>query len=54
MIRRFRPEAEKEVRLRGLKGARAPGFTLKNLAGKEETLAAYRGKIILLNFFANW
>jgi len=27
---------------------------LKDLSGKEQTLAAYRGKIVLLNFFASW
>jgi len=53
-INRSRPEAEKEVRRRGLMGAPAPDFALKDLAGKKHTLVAYRGKIILLNFFANW
>ena len=27
---------------------------LKDLSGKEQTLAAYRGKLVLLNFFASW
>jgi hypothetical protein len=47
-------QIEKEGRLSGLKGAPAPPFALKSLAGAEKTLAAYRGKIIVLNFFANW
>jgi thiol-disulfide isomerase/thioredoxin len=32
----------------------APEFQLKDLAGKELTLEAYRGKVILLNFWATW
>ena len=33
----------------------APGeFRLTDLEGKEQTLGAYRGKLILLNFFASW
>jgi len=27
---------------------------LKDLSGKEQTVAAYRGKLVLLNFFASW
>jgi cytochrome c biogenesis protein CcmG, thiol:disulfide interchange protein DsbE len=32
----------------------APGFQLKDLGGKELTLEGYRGKVILLNFWATW
>ena len=32
----------------------APDFELKELAGKELTLEASRGKVILLNFWATW
>jgi thiol-disulfide isomerase/thioredoxin len=32
----------------------APQFKVKDLAGKELTLEAYRGKVILLNFWATW
>ena len=32
----------------------APAFQLKDLGGKELTLEAYRGKVILLNFWATW
>jgi thiol-disulfide isomerase/thioredoxin len=32
----------------------APDFKLKELAGKELTLEAFRGKVILLNFWATW
>jgi hypothetical protein len=47
-------QIDKEGRLASLKGAPAPSFALKSLAGPEKTLGAYRGKIIVLNFFANW
>jgi len=33
---------------------RAPDFTLMTLDGKEVTLAQFRGKVVLLNFWATW
>ena len=47
-------QIDREGRLPGLKGSAAPEFALKTLAGKEQTLAAYRGKIVVLSFFASW
>lgn len=35
-------------------GKPAPDFKLKNLQGEEVSLADYKGKIILLNFWATW
>ena len=32
----------------------APDFTLKNLKGEEVELSNYRGKTVLLNFWASW
>jgi thiol-disulfide isomerase/thioredoxin len=32
----------------------APDFTLKNLQGEEVSLSDYRGKIVLINFWATW
>jgi thiol-disulfide isomerase/thioredoxin len=32
----------------------APDFKLKELTGKELTLEAFRGKVVLLNFWATW
>ncbi len=35
-------------------GELAPDFTLKNLAGEDVTLSDYRGKIVMINFWATW
>lgn len=35
-------------------GEEAPNFTLENLAAEEISLQDYRGKIVLLNFWATW
>jgi peroxiredoxin len=35
-------------------GERVPDFTTVNVNGKTVRLSAYRGKVVLLNFFANW
>lgn len=32
----------------------APDFTLKDLGGKKVTLSEYRGKVVLLEFWATW
>jgi thiol-disulfide isomerase/thioredoxin len=37
-----------------LKGKPAPGFTLTDLNGKKVSLADYKGKAVLLNFWATW
>lgn len=37
-----------------LVGNPAPELRLKDLEGKERTLAEFRGKIVILNFFASW
>jgi hypothetical protein len=36
------------------KNAPAPAVVLPDLAGQEQTLGAYRGRILLVNFFASW
>jgi tetratricopeptide (TPR) repeat protein len=49
------PDKAAEWRRRSrLEGNPAPAIALKSLAGEEQTLGAYRGKIVLLNFFASW
>ncbi|NMA49510.1 MAG: TlpA family protein disulfide reductase [Tissierellia bacterium] len=35
-------------------GELAPDFTLKNLEGEEVSLSDYRGKIVMINFWATW
>ncbi|MGH3002697.1 MAG: TlpA family protein disulfide reductase [Gaiellaceae bacterium] len=35
-------------------GQRAPGFTLKTPQGRQISLASFRGKAVLLEFFATW
>ncbi len=35
-------------------GKRAPGFRVRTLAGQTRTLASYRGRVLILNFWATW
>jgi cytochrome c-type biogenesis protein len=35
-------------------GIPAPDFTLKDLSGKDVSLADYKGKVVLVNFWATW
>jgi len=37
-----------------LKGKPAPAFALEDLSGKKVTLASYKGKAVLINFWATW
>ncbi len=37
-----------------LLGKQAPSFTLQDLTGKQISLADYRGKALLINFWATW
>lgn len=37
-----------------LMGKPAPAFTLQDLSGKKVSLASYKGKAVLLNFWATW
>jgi len=36
------------------KGSEAPDFALSDLQGNEVALSSFRGKVVLLNFFATW
>src|SRR5262245_33464628 len=35
-------------------GDEAPAFSLKSLDGKEAKLADFKGKVVLINWFATW
>ena len=37
-----------------LKGKPAPAFTLEDLNGKKVSLSSYKGKAVLINFWATW
>jgi cytochrome c biogenesis protein CcmG/thiol:disulfide interchange protein DsbE len=37
-----------------LKGKPAPGFVLEDLSGKKVSLGSYKGKAVLINFWATW
>lgn len=37
-----------------LKGKLAPAFSLEDLSGKKVSLASYKGKAVLINFWATW
>lgn len=45
---------EKPVTAEIAVGKLAPDFTLKNLSGDDVSLSDYKGKIVLLNFWATW
>jgi hypothetical protein len=49
-----RSYAQRQARLQAMNGRPAPPFRLTDLGGAEQSLGAYRGKLILLNFFASW
>ncbi|MED3911647.1 redoxin domain-containing protein [Peribacillus simplex] len=48
-------ENDEKDALGGLKiGAKAPNFSLKTLGGKQVELSDYKGKKVMLNFWATW
>lgn len=40
--------------MKDVTGETAPGFTLQDLRGQTHSLAQYKGKVVLLNFWATW
>jgi len=53
-VKKFAAAAAARPSLAGLVGKPAPKFAVKTLAGKSVKLESYRGKVVLLNFFASW
>ena len=43
-----------EQKVSGHQGATAPDFELTDFAGHKQTLSQYRGKPVVLNFWASW
>lgn len=37
-----------------IEGQEVPGFTLRDARGQEHSLVDYRGRVVLLNFWATW
>jgi thiol-disulfide isomerase/thioredoxin len=48
------PGGDAPVYVSPLNGKSAPAFALKDLSGKKVTLESYRGKAVLVNFWATW
>lgn len=48
------PAADRQTLTPAQQPAPAPGFALPDLDGKPHTLADYRGKVVVLNFWATW
>lgn len=49
-----RQEAAKKIRAGLVKGAAFPDFDEKDLAGKPLSIAGYKGKVVLVDFWATW
>ena len=48
------PKVELRVELRPWPGGPTPALKLADLDGRTRTLADYRGKVVILNFWATW
>lgn len=45
---------EGTLKLNEMEKSGVPDFTLKDLAGNDVTLSAYKGKVVIVNFWASW
>lgn len=54
MIVSFATAAVAPWEIEEIMGKESPNFTLKDLSGNEVSLSSYRGKVILINFWATW
>ena len=48
------PASGEAVYVSPLQGKMAPAFALQDLTGKKVSLASYKGKAVLINFWATW
>lgn len=48
------PACKRDEESRPVPGNKAPQFTLKDTEGKNVSLASFKGKIVLLDFWATW
>lgn len=46
--------AQSASKMQDVKGETAPDFTLQDLKGRTHSLSQYKGKVVLLNFWATW
>jgi thiol-disulfide isomerase/thioredoxin len=49
-----RPQPKEDVIAAGEIGSRLPGFSVKDLRGREISSADLRGKVVLIDFWATW
>jgi len=54
IVQGIRQRLEQEEQRSELMGKEAPDFELTSLDGKKVRLSSYRGKVVVLNFFAHW
>jgi thiol-disulfide isomerase/thioredoxin len=47
-------DARAKTRNQGSAASSVPDFTLKNLDGRDASLGQYKGKVVLVNFWATW
>ena len=47
-------DVDQDEGLPNLRGKKAPSFTLRNTAGQRVSLSDYKGKAVLINFWATW
>src|ERR1700674_696552 len=51
---RVKPKITGKVDSPAFSAQRAPDFTLKDLDGKDVSLSQFKGKVVLINFWATW
>lgn len=54
LVQLVRQRVEQEEKQTGFIGKEAPDFELTSIDGKKVRLSSFRGKVVVLNFFAHW